>query len=272
MQGIRKGSEINRLERKAIGNRFLSEAMEGYDKFRKGGGHEIRIKRMQSGVSAQTRPSNYSTVHHWGIVAGIPLIVAIAIAGYFLWNRDEPEVVLVDKTISEPLDATPAEIPDENAVANIPVKQETETNRVVETDNPQEPTIAEEIKNVPVADNPPGQNPPQPTPVDSTAKKEVAAANANKEEKKPAIAEPTIGHRAYSEYLRNNLVRPEDEECKTATGSVTLSFSIDKNGHPYNIRVIKSLCPLADGEAIRLVKNGPPWTIGESFATVSVHF
>ena len=38
-----------------------------------------------------------------------------------------------------------------------------------------------------------------------------------------------------------------------------LSFDVDDNGIPRNIRVEKSLCASCDEEAIRLLKEGPKW-------------
>jgi len=101
-----------------------------------------------------------------------------------------------------------------------------------------------------------------------------AFSAANKALKTDTVAtpQPVIGIKAYTEYLRANLIRPTDEECKNVTGFVTLSFPIDKNGRPYDLRIIKSLCPLADWEAMRLVKEGPSWTVSESIATVNVYF
>ena len=72
--------------------------------------------------------------------------------------------------------------------------------------------------------------------------------------------DPVIGKRKYRKYLRDNLIRPTDEKCRTVKGKVTLSFFVDKKGNPQRIVVIKSLCTSADKEAIRLIKEGPKWT------------
>ncbi|HEY6505439.1 MAG TPA: carboxypeptidase-like regulatory domain-containing protein [Chitinophagaceae bacterium] len=72
--------------------------------------------------------------------------------------------------------------------------------------------------------------------------------------------EPIDGWAYYDTYLINNL-NTENFDIKKNQGSdmVELSFEVNKNGDPVNIRVEKSLCDKCDKEAIRLVKEGPKW-------------
>jgi len=74
--------------------------------------------------------------------------------------------------------------------------------------------------------------------------------------------EPADGWMAYDSYLFNNRNDiPEAYTVKKNTGSdaVELSFEVNKNGDPVNIKVEKSLCDKCDKEAIRLLKEGPKW-------------
>jgi hypothetical protein len=74
--------------------------------------------------------------------------------------------------------------------------------------------------------------------------------------------EPVDGWPSYDSYLVNNLNDvPEAYDIKKNKGSdaVELSFEVDKNGDPVNIKVEKSLCEKCDKEAIRLIKEGPKW-------------
>jgi len=72
--------------------------------------------------------------------------------------------------------------------------------------------------------------------------------------------EPADGWEKYDTYLTNNLAVPEDLKRKAdGGGEVQVSFEVDKNGEPSNIKVEKSLCSKCDQEAIRLVKEGPKW-------------
>jgi len=72
--------------------------------------------------------------------------------------------------------------------------------------------------------------------------------------------EPADGWEYYDTYLVNNLNVPETFETKPSSSSeVEVSFEVNKDGEPVNIKVEKSLCDKCDKEAIRLVKEGPKW-------------
>lgn len=72
--------------------------------------------------------------------------------------------------------------------------------------------------------------------------------------------EPADGWEYYDTYLVNNLNVPETFETKPSNGSeVEVSFEVNKDGEPVNIKVEKSLCDKCDKEAIRLIKEGPKW-------------
>lgn len=86
------------------------------------------------------------------------------------------------------------------------------------------------------------------------------------------LPQPLIGRKAYRKYMRKNMVRPADEECAKVKGEVVLTFHVDVNGRPVDIKVKESLCPSADKEAVRLVNEGPDWTIGGKEVTWSVKF
>ena len=84
--------------------------------------------------------------------------------------------------------------------------------------------------------------------------------------------QPSIGRKAFRRYLKENLVHPSDKECARAKGKVILTFRVDKDGRPESISVKKGLCASADKEAIRLIEEGPDWTIGDEPVEVSIRF
>lgn len=86
------------------------------------------------------------------------------------------------------------------------------------------------------------------------------------------LPQPLIGRKAYRKYMRKNMVRPTDGECAKVKGEVVLTFHVDVNGRPVDIKVKDSLCPSADKEAVRLVNEGPDWTIGGKEVTMGVKF
>ena len=106
-------------------------------------------------------------------------------------------------------------------------------------------------------------------------KKSTTAGNVvtvKEQAKKEITPQPVIGKRSYQKYLKENLVRPTDDNCKDIKGEVVLSFFVNEEGKPQNITVIHGLCEFADKEAIRLVKEGPKWTSGKLPARVTVRF
>jgi TonB family protein len=75
------------------------------------------------------------------------------------------------------------------------------------------------------------------------------------------LEEPEDGWGNFNTYVQNNLQIPDDIKNKnTARSNVELSFDVDKNGNPTNIKVTKSSqCKECDEEAKRLLKEGPKW-------------
>ncbi len=108
------------------------------------------------------------------------------------------------------------------------------------------------------------------------SQKPNAAARSRDANIKIEESEPTDGWDNYDAYLTNNLKVPDDIKGKqTSGGSVQLSFEVDKNGEPINIRIEKSLCDKCDKEAKRLVKDGPKWKQGaakKGRTTVTINF
>ena len=94
----------------------------------------------------------------------------------------------------------------------------------------------------------------------SSALNEVVVVNSRNAAKKMAakdevvIGMPTVGWKAYSEYLIK-----ENKLYVDGAKSVVLSFDILKNGAPSNIKIEKSEGKSLDDEAIRLLKDGSKW-------------
>lgn len=86
------------------------------------------------------------------------------------------------------------------------------------------------------------------------------------------MPQPVVGKKAYRKYLKANLVYPEDEECARVKGEVVLAFHVDEKGRPVHIKIQNSLCPSADKEAVRLVREGPQWTVGEKEVVLQIQF
>ncbi|MDR0507226.1 MAG: hypothetical protein LBH32_10505 [Dysgonamonadaceae bacterium] len=292
IKGIRKGNDINALEREAMLDLFLADALEGYDQTKEN--HQERIEEMLKHVAMQTRPKG-RPLRNWSIVA--LAVVLLATCAYFLWddfssfikeittaNRNEKITKSISHVIEEKKSVLPAKndsvISDSTVIAPLFKVHGIFENKF----EPLLPFIKPDV----IAKNGVQSSKKDSLIVDTKAlsaknKEEIKSKeeNKNKEEVKSVDSDtedksnsprPAVGNREYEKYLKSKLVRPVEEECSNVSGKVVLKFFVNGNGRPYNIDVIQSLCPAADAEAIRLVKEGPGWTAGEEEVKVEVKF
>jgi TonB family protein len=78
---------------------------------------------------------------------------------------------------------------------------------------------------------------------------------------KPTMPKFPGGPEKMFEFIADNLRWPEDDgSC--IQGRVIISFIVEKDGSLSDIKVAKSLDPLFDEEAVRVVKSMPKWEPG----------
>ena len=81
------------------------------------------------------------------------------------------------------------------------------------------------------------------------------------------------GSNAMFEYLAKNVKYPAEAEKAGIVGRVIATFVVDKDGSISNAKVVRSVHPALDAEALRLIKGMPKWTPGkENGEAVSVRF
>lgn len=71
------------------------------------------------------------------------------------------------------------------------------------------------------------------------------------------------GQGAMFEFIANNIQYPIVAEENGVQGRVLVSFVIKKDGSLSNVRVVKSVDPALDKEAVRLIKSMPKWIPGK---------
>jgi len=69
---------------------------------------------------------------------------------------------------------------------------------------------------------------------------------------------------AMNEYFSKNLKYPPQAKKYGISGKVTIKAIVEKDGTISNIKVVRALDPECDKEAVRLIKNMPKWTPGET--------
>jgi len=70
------------------------------------------------------------------------------------------------------------------------------------------------------------------------------------------------GAHALFEYLAKNIRYPESAEKAGIQGRVIATFVVMKDGSISNVKVVKSVSPELDGEALRVLSSMPNWTPG----------
>ena len=70
------------------------------------------------------------------------------------------------------------------------------------------------------------------------------------------------GDKAMHEYLRKNIQYSDEMEELCVQGRVIISFVVEKDGSLTDFKVVKSVDPAYDKEALRVVKSMPKWIPG----------
>ena len=71
------------------------------------------------------------------------------------------------------------------------------------------------------------------------------------------------GPNALVKYVQNNLKYPESAKKNKQEGRVFVGFVVNKDGSIDEVKVIKSVHPVLDTEAVRVIKAMPKWTPGK---------
>lgn len=90
--------------------------------------------------------------------------------------------------------------------------------------------------------------------------------------KKEGQAEPLAGWNSYKTYLNNELRIPESMKDKIQGKEAVVSFKIDDNGVPSDLKVERSSCNECEPEVIRVIKEGPKWKTAGNNERTSITF
>ncbi|MCC8145467.1 MAG: energy transducer TonB [Bacteroidales bacterium] len=91
IQGFRKGKDAHRLEKKAMEDPFLNDALEGFHKVK--GNHADSIQDLQRKARSRSRKNH--PVRNWRVAAGLLLILGLG--SFFFFNQKQtPEKLFTD--------------------------------------------------------------------------------------------------------------------------------------------------------------------------------
>jgi hypothetical protein len=280
IQGNRKGIEAHRIEKEAMRDPFLADALEGYEKTQ--GNHQRKATRLQKEITRrQQRITNKSTnrgtnyLKTWSVAAAI--LIGVGLCAWFLWNnkplvKDTPLAGPPEEK-SLPVD-TPVQIvqdkvkviPEKTPVVRTEKIEKKETPQKVEPVPEDTLTVTEKAEVAPVV--------PETPVIPQEAKADTVTQIVTETPPDTVLPQPVVGMQAYMDYIQRNMKRPTDEECRDVKGPVVVIFKIGQSGRPYNIRVTKGLCSSINQEAIRLIINGSDWKKGGTSdeATITIDF
>ena len=71
------------------------------------------------------------------------------------------------------------------------------------------------------------------------------------------------GYTALAKFLEDNIKYPQSPETEGVQGRVVCQFNVGKDGTISDIKVGKSIHPLLDAEAVRVISIMPKWIPGE---------
>lgn len=275
IRGKRKGKEAHRLEKEAMQDPFLAEALEGFDLVE--GDHMARLAAMQRKLGTQSKKENLKRQSLWTSVAAVAVVV-LTIVGFSHFATENGDSGLYAQTsVLPPISIyIPEAVYTEN-IAVIATKNTELTKDVsvqvnlhhfvdnVEYDMLEEELLALELgKAIVSAPN---------FEEDLEAIQIYIPTGINASQRRINQApEPLIGFDEYKKYLKREMQRPKVYPCVGKKGKVLLEFSVDENGNPYNIVVEYGFCGTNDDEAVRLLQEGPKWTPSNMRGQLRVEF
>ena len=220
----------HQLEKQALNDPFLSDALEGYSVYRDPAADLSILQRQlhERIVHLQENKKVFDLTWQRLSVAAAAAVMFVS-AGILFWmnSQNSPEQLASQRQ-------TPVEvnIMDKDSVETvIRSKDEPVTNAASTADSD-----VKQAKIARIGD-------------DKGSLNEVVVRSENP---------PKSGWPSYLEYLDLNTGKFKSEP--RLKGSVLLSFLVGANGKPINIKVVKSLNEAYDKEAIRIIRNGSDWT------------
>ena len=312
LKGTLDANAMHELERRALDDPFLADALEGYSYADHDDAHlSLLQKQLYERIALQQEKKNIFnfTWQRLSIAAVASLMFISASILFWMKGNQEPQLAVKEKNVDVVLPGsdtiqgltskereelskreaqitaarpvfrqTPAKTPKTGALDNEPVlaslKKEARPvtlNEIIVVDNNME---ADSRYNVSAAASDTMVVPQAVAGRTSgvVIRGRSSLPNESKQADPSSVqagSEPLIGWRKYHRYLRNNRSNPGALIQDT---NIIISFTVNRDGRPENLKVVKGLSEAFNNEAIRLIKEGPKWKPGSSETQLSVEF
>lgn len=282
LEGKLDPKTMHQLEKQALDDPFLWEALEGYA-YTSDPGADLSILQRQLHeriVHLQENKKVFDLSWQRLSIAAAAAVLFIS-AGILFWmnsNRSGTELAANHKHVE-------VSVIDRDSLSSVIASSENSA------------AIAKEVQSVPPSDaRVAAYDPPEKVTdgsragsVNSSLKADPAStetklsARSSSSLKEEALADPSAalssvrakvpdvqplgGWDTYHKYLKENIRRPEN--VPVLKGRIVLTFDVDTKGRPVNIRVLNGLTKAYDAEAIRLIKDGPDWKKPEGIKNIT---
>ncbi len=301
IQGDKRGREANRLEREAMEDPFLADAIEGFEKANEQ--NVRRIADIRRNIKYRTR-RRHSFIRNFSIAASVLLCL-----GFGIWflsevnDKSQADTIALSESTATPEEEMIAQPQTELS------RQQTQQKRLQQESVPAPPALvieeesemqSQESEEISIQDDAQAEKSTvEILKVDEDADDSIleldetvvparSAASQMEERKKMAdigiltidsiqikstieVPQPVSGIHAYKMYLLEHL-KLTDNSCLGIKGTIIIEFAVDKHGHPQDIVIKKPLCPAIDNELIRLISKGEAWTKEKENASIAITF
>ena len=100
-----------------------------------------------------------------------------------------------------------------------------------------------------------------------TSKDQLAGISGDFSDEPYAIVEvpPTFrggGLEKFRDWVQHSTIYPEAAQLKGINGRVIISFVVEQDGSVTNVKVLQSINPLLDAEAVKAIESSPKWSPG----------
>lgn len=277
IRGNRKGKEAHRLEKDAMTDPFLADALEGFDTV--DDDHMARLAALQKKLGDR---SSQKSLHRkqsiWTSIAAVAVVLILIVGISHIGNSAGDNGLHAQSTNMVPISIY---IPEAVYTENIAViaTKNTELTRNLSVQLGQYKPVAEDIAYESLEEEllalETGLNKEA-----SLSHKEdleaiqiyIPTAIGASQRRHNQAPEPLMGMDDYKQYLKKEIRRPSVWPCEGKTGTVLVEFSVDDEGNPYDVVAEYGICGASDDEAVRLVKDGPKWTPSNVRGKVRVTF
>ena len=281
-------AEMHALEKSALNDPFLAEAMEGYhhqknnwDEVKK---HAAFLEENLDKKVIEKKAPVFIMNQAWLRIAAVFIVLFLAggIAWYNWYREDPATTILADNITPSTIQKdTIFQRPDTTLLAEnkssrgkveiqkpAPIKPPVSSEKDAATITEASPVTA-------MQENKQGDSIEVFSRKSALSKADAPVISAQKEMKTEKLPAPLGGLKAFDQYVQERIIFYKKVMTKNyIRGKIKIGFTINTIGQPVDYKFIQSLSPTMDSLAAKILHEGPLWTpaIHDLNAEVEFHF